>query len=224
MPRVIERKIVNRAKASLISKSDFNASAAIKHLSAKDPILGKLIKKIGKYNLELESIKSPFHALAESIAYQQLTGKAAATIFARVCALFGSPKYLSPEEVLDISDDLLRSAGLSRSKVAALKDLAAKTVEGIVPSAKELHKMTDDEIIARLTAVRGIGSWTVEMMLIFRLGRLDVLPIHDYGVKKGFAKTFAWDDLPKPKELANHGERWRPYRTIAAWYLWRSLD
>ena len=224
MPRILVRDIVKKKKRRISNIPDFDPTIAIRDLSKNDRILGKLIKNIGKYSLELEPIDSPFHALAESIAYQQLTGKAAATIFGRVCALFGSPKFLSPDEILEASDESLRKAGLSGSKLISLKDLAAKTIEGVVPSAKELHKMSDEEIIERLTSIRGIGNWTVEMMLMFRLGRLDVLPIHDYGIKKGFAKTFGWDDLPKPKELAAYGERWRPYRTIASWYLWRSLD
>ena len=166
----------------------------------------------------------PFHTLAESIAYQQLHGKAAATIFGRVCALYPGRKWLQPELVLATPDEKLRAAGLSSSKTAALKDLAAKTLDGIVPRASALAKMSDEEIIMRLTAVRGIGRWTVEMMLLFDLGRLDVWPVDDYGVRKGYAKTFRKRKMPKPKELLAIGERWRPYRSVAAWYFWRALD
>ncbi len=222
MPKAVGSK--NKLKKPLRAKSDFDSDVALRFLSSQDPVLGKLIKKVGKFKLELKPINSPFHALAESIVYQQLTGKAAATIFARVNALFDCPEFLCPQAVVAISDDLLRSAGLSRSKLASMKDLADKAIEGFVPEGDQLHKMSDEEIIEQLTTIRGIGKWTVEMMLIFRLGRMDVLPIHDYGVRKGFALTFGYADLPKPKELEAYGERWRPYRTIASWYLWRALE
>jgi DNA-3-methyladenine glycosylase II len=166
----------------------------------------------------------PFDSLAESIAYQQLNGKAAATIFGRVRALYPRRKWFSPQLVLATPDETFRSAGLSRSKTAAIKDLAAKTLEGIVPSFAVLQGMTDEEIIARLTAVRGIGRWTVEMLLLFDLGRLDVWPVDDYGVRKGYAKTFRKRQVPKPKELLAIGEKWRPYRSVAAWYFWRALE
>jgi DNA-3-methyladenine glycosylase II len=206
------------------SKLSFDSTLALRKLSSQDPILAKLIKRIGPFKLKLGPINSPFHALTESIVYQQLHGKAAATIFARVQALFASPKFLCPHEVSAMSEESLRSAGLSQSKLSSIKDLAAKAIEGIVPTAAQLKKMDDQEIIERLTAIRGIGSWTVEMLLIFRLGRPDVLPVHDYGVRKGFATIYGYDHLPKPKELEAYGERWRPYRTVAAWYLWRALD
>jgi len=165
----------------------------------------------------------PFDALAESIAYQQLNGKAAATIWGRVRKLFPG-KHLDPRLVLKMPDKKLRAAGLSRSKVAALKDLAAKTLDGTVPSARVLARMSDEEIIARLISVRGIGRWTAEMLLLFDLGRPDVWPVDDYGVRKGFAKTFGRRKLPTPKQLRKLGEKWRPYRSVAAWYFWRALD
>ena len=167
----------------------------------------------------------PFDALAESIAYQQLSGKAAATIWKRVRAIFPRTKFLDPKRVLDTPDETFRAAGLSRSKVAALKDLAAKTLDGIVPkSGRALEKMSDEEIIARLTQVRGIGRWTVEMLLLFDLGRPDVWPVADYGVRKGFAKIFGKRKLPTPKQLENHGVKFKPYRSALAWYCWRALD
>src|SRR5262249_24105994 len=166
----------------------------------------------------------PFDALAESIAYQQLNGKAAATIWGRVRALYPKKRYLDPKLVLKTPDQKLRAAGLSRSKIAGLKDLAAKTIDGTVPTARQLAKMSDEEIVARVTTVRGIGRWTVEMLLLFDLGRPDVWPVHDYGVRKGFAKTFGKRELPTPKQLLKHGEKWRPYRSVAAWYFWRALD
>jgi 3-methyladenine DNA glycosylase/8-oxoguanine DNA glycosylase len=186
--------------------------------------MARLIAQSRQYDLTPSLSVRPFDALAESIAYQQLSGKAAATIWKRVRALYPRKKYLDPKLVLATPDEKLRGAGLSRSKVAALKDLAAKTIDGTVPSARALAKMTDEEIIARLIAVRGIGRWTVEMLLLFDLGRPDVWPVHDYGVRKGFAKTFGKRKLPTPKQLLKHGEKWRPYRSVAAWYFWRALD
>jgi 3-methyladenine DNA glycosylase/8-oxoguanine DNA glycosylase len=197
---------------------------AHQHLSATDPRMAALIARSRRYNIFPAASIRPFDALAESIAYQQLSGKAAATIFGRVRALFPKRKWLDPEQLLATPDDTLRGAGLSRAKTAALKDLAAKTIDRTVPSGRALLRMNDDEIIARLTQVRGIGRWTVEMLLLFDLGRPDVWPIDDYGVRKGFAKTFGRRKLPTPKQLMKLGEKWRPYRSVAAWYFWRALD
>ena len=201
-----------------------NRDAAHRHLAATDPRIARLIARSRRYDITPSLAIRPFEALAESIAYQQLSGKAAATIWGRVRALYPRKKYLDPKLVLATPDEKLRAAGLSRSKVAALKDLAAKTIEGTVPSARSLAKMTDEEIIERLITVRGIGRWTVEMLLLFDLGRRDVWPVHDYGVRKGFAKTFGRRKLPTPKQLMKLGEKWRPYRSAAAWYFWRALD
>jgi len=186
--------------------------------------MAELIGRSRRYNITPAVLIRPFDALAESIAYQQLSGKAAATIFGRVRALYPKRKWLDPEQLLATPDETLRAAGLSRAKTAALKDLAAKTIDGTVPSGRALIRMTDDEIITRLTTVRGIGRWTVEMLLLFDLGRLDVWPVDDYGVRKGFAKTFGRRKLPTPKQLMKFGEKWRPYRSVAAWYFWRALD
>ena len=186
--------------------------------------MAELIARSRRYNIAPSLAIRPFDALAESIAYQQLSGKAATTIWGRVRALYPKKKYLDPKLVLATPDRKLRAAGLSRSKVAALKDLAAKTIDGTVPTARALAKMTDEEIIERLVSVRGIGRWTVEMLLLFDLGRPDVWPADDYGVRKGFAKTFGRRKLPKPKQLMKFGERWKPYRSVAAWYFWRALD
>jgi len=186
--------------------------------------MAELIARSRRYNITPAISVRPFDALAESIAYQQLTGKAAATIFARVRALYPKRKWLDPKQLLATPDETLRAAGLSRAKTAALKDLAAKTIDGTVPSGRALVRMTDDEIITRLTTVRGIGRWTVEMLLLFDLGRPDVWPVDDYGVRKGFAKTFGRRELPTPKQLMKFGEKWRPYRSVAAWYFWRALD
>src|SRR5256714_6281985 len=193
-------------------------------LSASNPRLAKLIARSRRYEITPAVSIRAFDALAESIAYQQLNGKAAATIWGRVRALYGKRKWLDHAAVLNTPDEKLRACGLSRSKTAALKDLAAKTLDGTVPNRRQLVRMTDEEIIERCTKVRGIGRWTVEMLLLFELGRLDVWPVHDYGVQKGFAKTFVKKKLPTPKQFAKIGEKWRPYRSVAAWYFWRALD
>ena len=197
---------------------------AIKHLAGTDPRFAALIARARPFDVVANRLVRPFDALAESIAYQQLSGKAAATIFGRVRALYPKRKWLDPELVLKTPDETLRACGLSRSKTAGLKDLAAKTLDGTVPTGRALLRMTDEEIIQRLTAVRGIGRWTVEMLLLFELGRLDVWPVADYGVQKGFAKTFGRRKLPTPKQFLKIGEKWRPYRSVAAWYFWRALD
>jgi len=201
-----------------------NHEHAHQHIAATDPRIAALIARSLRYNIKPAPLIRPFDALAESIAYQQLSGKAAATIFGRVRALYPRGKYLDPEKILATPDESFRAAGLSRSKIAAVKDLAAKTIDGTVPSARAIARMSDEEIILRLTEVRGIGRWTVEMLLLFDLGRPDVWPVDDYGVRKGFAKIFGRRKLPTPKQLMKFGEKWRPYRSVAAWYFWRALD
>ena len=199
-------------------------ASAIQQLSASDPRFANLIARAKPFQPRAAVLVRPFDALAESIAYQQLSGKAAATIWRRVRALYGRRKWLDPKQVLATPDEKLRACGLSGSKTAAIKDLAGKTIDRTVPSAAALAKMSDDEIIARLTQVRGIGRWTVEMLLLFELGRLDVWPVTDLGVQKGYAKTFGKRKPPNPKQLQKIGEKWRPYRSVAAWYFWRALD
>jgi DNA-3-methyladenine glycosylase II len=201
-----------------------NHEDAHQHIAATDPRIAALIARSPRYNIKPAPLIRPFDALAESIAYQQLNGKAAATIFGRVRALYPRRKYLDPKKILATPDESFRAAGLSRSKIAAVKDLAAKTIDGTVPSARAIARMSDEEIILRLTEVRGIGRWTVEMLLLFDLGRPDVWPVDDYGVRKGFAKIFGRRKLPTPKQLMKLGEKWRPYRSVAAWYFWRALD
>ena len=203
----------------------FDPVAAVEHLRGRDRRLAKFIDQVGPFRLRPAELQSPFEALLESIVYQQLTGRAAATILARVVALFRPRRFPRPQEVMDIPAERLRGAGLSRSKTAALKDLAAKALDGTVPaSARGLEKLSDDEIVERLTAVRGIGRWTVEMLLIFHLGRPDVLPVDDFGVRAGFRAAYGLSRMPRPKALAAFGERWKPYRTTAAWYLWRAME
>ncbi len=212
-----QAEIVREADAKL----GFDTATALDHLRGRDKRLASLIDRVGPFRMKLADARTTFGVLAESIVYQQLTGKAAATIFARVkatCTPFDA------KGIVATPDTTLRAAGLSGSKVAALKDLAKKTLDGTVPSLAVIRRMDDEAIVERLTQVRGIGRWSVEMLLIFRLGRPDVLPVGDYGVRKGFAQTYRKKELPTPKELAKHGEKWRPFRSVASWYLWRSLD
>jgi methylated-DNA-[protein]-cysteine S-methyltransferase len=202
----------------------FDPVEAARALADADAKLAKLVERVGPLRLRVAEMQTPFQALAESIVYQQLTGKAAATILARVHALHGGARRFGPEALLAMPGDKLRAAGLSAAKTAALKDLAAKTLDGTVPTMRALASLDEESIVERLTTIRGIGRWTVEMLLIFRLGRPDVLPVQDYGVRKGFMRAFRTKELPTPKELAKRGERWRPYRTAASWYLWRACE
>jgi DNA-3-methyladenine glycosylase II len=201
----------------------YDPAEAVRHLSAADETLSRLVKRVGPFALQIRHLHNPFEALARNIVYQQLHGNAAAAIHARVLALGGRGR-LRPRDILDASDESLRGAGLSGAKTAALRDLAAKTLDGTVPTLSRLRRMGDDEIVERLTQVRGIGRWTVEMLLIFRLGRPDVLPVGDFAVRKGFAHAYGLEASPKPKELERYGERWRPFRSVASWYLWRASE
>jgi DNA-3-methyladenine glycosylase II len=189
-----------------------------------DARLRELIEQVGGFRFKLDESDSVYESLLEAIAYQSISGKAAATIFARLKALGSNSLCPTPAELLRTPARTLRKAGLSHAKILAIKDLAQKTIDGIVPTLAEAEKMSDEELVERLISVRGIGPWTVEMFLIFRLGRPDVLPIHDYGVQKGFALTYGKRRIPKPKELLKFGERWRPYRTVASWYMWRAVE
>jgi DNA-3-methyladenine glycosylase II len=212
-------------------KLPFDAAEAVEYLTARDPKLGALIEKVGPFTMRLDPSPSPFESLLESVLYQQLHGKAAATIHRRVREYFGGDP--TPQLLIDTPDDPLRAAGVSGNKIKAFRDLAAKTLDGTVPTHAAIKKLSDAEIIERLTAVRGIGAWTVEMLLIFRLGRPDVLPVTDYGVRKGFALTFqkvpkaralAAKDLPKADVLLRRGKKWSPFRSVATWYMWRACD
>ncbi|MBX3231112.1 MAG: methylated-DNA--[protein]-cysteine S-methyltransferase [Labilithrix sp.] len=202
----------------------FDAKAALAHLTSADPVLGAHIASID-FALTLEPSEGTFDALAKAIVYQQLNGRAAATIFGRVRALFPKNK-LDPRRVLALDEAELRRAGLSASKLAALRDLATRAERGEIPTLAELAKMEDDAIVEVLTLVRGIGRWTVEMLLLFRLGRPDVFPIGDYGIKKGYARLFhpkkRRDELPDVAAMVRRAERWKPYRSVASWYLWRA--
>ena len=217
----------------------YDIAEALTHLSANDRKLAALIERAGPFTMRIAPRQSPFEALAESIIYQQLHGKAAATIHARFLASFepiaGLGKHPSPEQVLECPNEQLRAAGLSHNKALALRDLAAKTIDGTVPTLARIRRMSDDNIIEHLTQVRGIGKWTVEMMLMFRLGRPDVLPVSDYGVRKGFALTFLGlkpttritpADLATATQMETRARRnkWHPYASVASWYMWRACD
>ncbi len=219
-------------------KLPYDPAVAATALCAADAKLARLIERAGACTLRLPSRQSPFEALAESIIYQQLHGKAAATIHARLLASFAGvceagAAHPSPEQLLECPTEQLRAAGLSNNKILAVRDLAAKTLDGTVPSLTQIRRMSDQAIVEHLTQVRGIGRWTVEMLLIFRLGRPDVFPVSDYGVRKGFALTFQGlkptvkvtpELLPKPEEMERRARRWAPWRSVASWYLWRACD
>lgn len=168
--------------------------------------------------------RSPFESLARAIAYQQLHEKAAESILKRFIALFPGCRFPRPAEVRAKNAGAMRKAGFSRAKVAALRDLAARTLDGTVPTRRVIKNLDDETIIERLVAVHGIGRWTVEMLLIFQLGRPDVLPVDDFGVRNGFRIAYGRRTMPTPNEVLRYGERWKPYRTAASWYLWRAAD
>lgn len=202
----------------------FDVDAAHAHLRRRDRKLAAWMRKIPVPDTDFARRFDPVDALARSILYQQLSGKAAATITGRVEALMPGRGKISARGLLAVDDPALRGAGVSRQKIAALRDLALKGSDGTVPGMAKLSRMHNDDIIEHLTAVRGIGRWTVEMMLMFRLGRPDVLPAHDLGIQKGMQIVDQLDALPKPKVLAELGARWAPYRTLASMYLWRIVE
>ena len=196
-----------------------------RRLARVDPVLANLIRAAGKFTHVPNAEHTPFHALARAIAHQQLNGIAAESIFGRFVGLYSQgAALLEAELVLQTPDEKLRSVGLSFAKIASIKDLAAKTIAGTVPAHEILHTLENEEIIERLTQVRGIGRWTVEMLLMSRLGRPDVLPVDDFGVRNGFRLAYGLRGMPTPRALAEFGARWAPYRSVAAWYLWRAVD
>ena len=218
----------------------YDAARAVRELSAADPKLGELIRRAGPFSLRLKSQHSPFDALLESIVYQQLHGTAAAAILRRILELSGG-MHPSPQALLDLPDEALRGAGLSGNKMKSVRDLAVKTLDGTVPTLERIRRMDDEDVIAHLTEVRGIGRWTVEMFLMFRLGRPDVLPVTDFGVRKGFhlafqrrnaftatpfggSKVVTQDDLPTAEQMERRAEKWKPWRSVASWYMWRACD
>ena len=193
-------------------------------LGASDPVMARLIAAAGPCTMEARLERTPFESLASSIAHQQLNGAVAARILQRFVALYAPAAFPEPAALLGTDDAALRAAGFSFSKIRALRDLAAKVLEGVVPAAEELHQLEDGHIVERLTQGRGIGPWTVQMMLMFQLGRPNVLPIDDFGVRNGFRLAYGLKGMPTPRALAEFGARWAPHRTLATWYLWRAVD
>mgnify|MGYP001554698424 FL=1 len=199
-------------------------AAAHKHLSKTDFVLRRLIPEHGKCDLTPETRRSPFQSLVQAVPHRQLSGTAANTILARFKKLFPGRKFPKPEDLPKVTDAQIRACGFSFAKIKSIRDITAKTLDGTIPSTRQIVKLSDDEIVERLTQVRGVGRWTVEMLLIFQLGRKDVLPVDDFGVRSGFRLAYKKREMPKPKDLLAFGERWKPHRTTAAWFLWCAAD
>jgi DNA-3-methyladenine glycosylase II len=199
-------------------------AAAEAHLGRVDEVMAGLIRTVGPCGLKPQPWRSPFQSLVQAVAHQQLNGKAAETILGRFRALFPGRRFPGARALDGVSDEQLRGAGFSRAKIAAIRDIAARVVSGEIPGARRIERMTDEEIIERLTAARGVGRWTVEMLLMFQLGRPDVMPVDDFGVRNGYRLAYRLEAMPKPKVLMELSEVWRPHRTVAAWYLWRAVD
>ncbi|HEX2220572.1 MAG TPA: hypothetical protein VHG35_17335 [Gemmatimonadales bacterium] len=212
------------ARPLATSGLDYDPALACRHLAESDPTLAALISRVGSYGLRPQPTQSLFAAIARAIVYQQLSGTAAATILGRVKAIYAPKRFPTPRDILATPPERLRAAGLSAAKTAALRDLAERCLDRTVPAMARVRLMSDEEIIERLIGVRGVGRWTAEMLLIFRLGRADVLPVSDLGIRKGFALTFGSRTLPAAVTIQRRAERWRPYRSVACWYLWRALD
>ncbi len=227
-PQKGTRSRVKKTDPSILLLCDLDDDERQEMLSVlikKDRKLKSIIEAVGGFNFAIEETDSPFESIAESIIYQQLTGKAAATIFTRLKNLFDSQLCPSPEEIIAAPDTVLRTAGLSRSKIVALKDLSEKTLAGVIPTIEQVTTMSDEQIIESLTAVKGVGVWTAQMFLIFRLGRADVMPSGDYGVRKGFSLVYdEGETLPSPSSLEEHAERWKPFRTVGSWFMWRAVE
>lgn len=204
----------------MISQMD-RQTPEIRHLSKADPVMRRLIREVGPFTLTPRAKRSPFESLARAIAYQQLHEKAAESILRRFVVLFSTVRFPRPADLLAMNEQAIRGAGFSQAKVAALRDLAARTLDGTVPTGAIVRKLDDEAIIERLIAVRGIGRWAVEMLLIFQLGRPDVLPVDDFGVRNGYRRLKGLEKMPTPRELALIATAYSPWRTVAAWYLWR---
>lgn len=192
-------------------------------LAVADPLMRRLIKQHGPCALEPQTKRQPYESLVRAIAHQQLHAKAAEAILGRLIAALPG-KFPKPDDLLNVSETKIRACGFSQSKIAALRDIALQTQNGVVPTRAQIAKLSDEEIVERLTQIRGVGRWTVEMLLIFQLGRPDILPVDDFGVRNGFRVAKKLPEMPKPKELLAYGARWQPFRTVASWYLWRAAD
>ena len=207
--------------------SEREAKRIVGELAARDKKLGAVMEQVGKFNLNLEETDTVFGAVAQSIIYQQLSGKVAATIYLKFKRLFGSDDCPGPRPIIEAPDTVLRSAGLSNAKMLAIQDLARREISGEIPALEEIIKLSDAEIVDCLVKVRGVGLWTAQMFLMFRLGRLDVMPSTDYGIRKGFGRIYNrnLEKLPSPSDIEAHAsKKWAPYRTVASWYLWRALE
>jgi 3-methyladenine DNA glycosylase/8-oxoguanine DNA glycosylase len=201
------------------------AIKAVRHLKAQDPALAKVIEEAGPLRIEIDPEKSIYEALARSIFYQQVHAKAAEAILKRVQIACGSPNQMpTPEQFLRTPEAVVRAAGMSQSKFHSLSDLATRVSRGELPTRREAEEMTDEQLIEALTIVRGIGPWTVQMMLIFTFGRPDVWPVTDYGIRNGYSKVYGYKEMISSRELEEKGGHWRPYRSVASWYLWRATE
>ena len=205
-----------------MARSDWTAAAAF--LSETDPVLRRVIHQTGPCTLRPERRRTPFESLVRAVAHQQLNGTAAETILGRFLALFPGPGFPQPAALATVTDEAIRAAGFSRGKLLAIRDLAEKALSGVVPDSRRIARLSDEEIITRLTECRGVGRWTAEMLLIFKLGRPDVLPVDDFGIREGFRVAHGHEAQPTPRELMAWGVRWSPHRTVAAWYFWRAAD
>lgn len=199
------------------------SAAAVRHLS-RDPTFRALIGRIGQPRMAIDRDRSPYEALVRAIAHQQLHGKAARAILARFEALYPEHGFPAPEMVLATEDSALRGCGFSAGKIASIRDICARTLDGTVPSRRAAARLSDEALIDRLTTIRGVGRWTVEMLLMWTLGRPDILPVDDFGVRDGYRVLYGLEAQPKPRALAEIGQAWAPFRSIAAWYLWRASD
>jgi len=203
----------------------FDSDEALEHLRASDAALARLIETVGPFGMQLKHASSVFEVLLEAIVYQQLSGKAAATIHSRVCALIPRTRgALAAARLIDVPDEKLRGAGLSRAKLLAVRDLALAVADRRIPTLAQAQRMDDDALIERLIEVRGVGRWTAQMVLMFRLGRPDVLPVDDLGIRKGFMIAFRKRAMPTREAIERHAVRWKPYRSVASWYLWRAAE
>jgi DNA-3-methyladenine glycosylase II len=198
--------------------------AAIRHLRSVDAAMDGLIGRVGRCGLKADRAEQPYQALVRAVAHQQLHGNAARSILARFSALYPGADFPTPAMVLATSEAALRGVGFSTSKVAAIRAIAANAATGLVPTRRAAARLDDAALIEQLTQIRGVGRWTVEMVLIFTLGRPDVLPVDDFGVRDGYRRLHGLDEQPRPRDLAAIGEMWAPFRSYAAWYLWRALD
>jgi DNA-3-methyladenine glycosylase II len=195
----------------------------VRHLRT-DPLFDALIRRVGPPRMGIERTRSPYEALVRAIAHQQLHGKAAEAILGRFNGLFPADAFPEPQAVMATSDEALRGCGFSQGKIAAIRDICARTLDGTVPSRRSSLRLDDETLIERLTTIRGVGRWTVEMLLIFTLGRPDVLPVDDFGVREGYRVLAGLEAQPKPKALAEIGQAWSPYRSLATWYLYRAVE